>query len=53
MHIIDFSFLSITHKYLLLVADIDKTTDNFTFLFFKKKFITCRLCTPEGKKAQM
>lgn len=42
-----------TDDYLLLMADTDKITDNVIFLSFKKKFITCSLCTPEGIKAQM
>lgn len=27
-----------------------KGTDYFTFLYFKKEFITCSLRIPEGKK---
>lgn len=38
-----------TDDYLLLMADIDKTTDNFTLLYFKK-VISCSFCTPEGEK---
>lgn len=33
-------------NYMFLIAD----TDNFTFIYFKKKFISCSLCTPEGEK---
>lgn len=36
-------------NYPLLTADADNRY-NFTFLYFKDKLITCRLCTPEGKK---
>ena len=35
-----------------LLADANKITDNFTFLYFKKTFLTCSLCTPEGQKGQ-
>ncbi len=37
-------------NYLLLLANINNIIDHFTFLNFKKKFITYNLCTPEGKK---
>lgn len=38
------------NNYLLLMSDTDKITDNFTFLYFKKTFLTCGLCAPEGQK---
>lgn len=34
----------------LLMADTIKITDNFKFLSFKGKVISCSLCTPGGKK---
>lgn len=34
------------------MSDIDKITDNFTFLYFKKTFLTCSLCAPEGQKGR-
>lgn len=30
----------ITDNYLLFIADTDKITDDFTFLYFKKKYIS-------------
>lgn len=51
MHYMDFfQLLQITDNNLLLMADSDKITYNFTFFHFTKVFLTCRLCTPEGKK---
>lgn len=38
-----FQPIPITDKYLLLMADF--------FFCFRKKFITCSLSTPEGKKS--
>ena len=43
-------FYSTDTDYLFLMADTMKIIVNFTFLYFKKKFLTCSLCTPEGKK---
>lgn len=40
-----------TDNYLILMADTDKISDNFTFLYFIK-FVTCSLCTVEGKKGE-
>ena len=28
----------------------DEITDNVAFVYFKNKFLTCSLCTPEGEK---
>lgn len=33
-----------------LMADTSEPSDNLTFLHFIKKYITCGLCSPEGKK---
>lgn len=38
-----------TYNYLLPLAN--ELTNNLTFLYFKKKFTTCSLWTPEGKTA--
>lgn len=41
-----YGFLS-ADNYPLLMVDTEKITDNFTFLYFKEKFITWSFCTPE------
>lgn len=41
--------ISISDNHLLLMANTDKTTDHFIFLYFTKKLIACSLCTSESK----
>ena len=50
MNDVDFFSLQITNKNLLLLVYTDYIIDDFTLLYFNKKFLTCRLCTPEGNK---
>lgn len=45
-----FKLMLITDNYLLLMADPNKMSNNFIFLYFKNKFINCSFCTTEGKK---
>lgn len=37
----------LTNNYLILVANTNTITDNFTFFFFKKFVTSSFLCTPE------
>lgn len=46
-----FQPLLITCIYRPHMVDIDKITNNFTFLYFRKKFMTCRRFTPGGRTA--
>ncbi len=51
MHTVDFSQPVLTvSNYLILVADADKITDNFTFLHFEKQFMPCSSSTPNTEK---
>lgn len=46
-----FQPLLITCIYRPHMVDIDKITNNFTFLYFRKKFMTYRRFTPGGRTA--
>lgn len=41
------------NNYLLVMTDTLKITDHLKFFYSEKKFLTCSLCTPEGKTAYM
>lgn len=42
--------LPITLNYMLLMGKTVKIIHNFPFLYFKKNFINCSLCTAKDKK---
>lgn len=45
-----YQLIQITDNHLLLLANTDTITENFTFLYLRKKFTTCSLCTPGGEE---
>lgn len=50
-YINSFQQVPITDNYIVLLANTDNITDNFTFLCFRQQFITF-VCTPDGKKGK-